>query len=137
MTKILNLNELESQKQNFFGIFAFIFSFFYIRFYIIVLIGFNLFIWLLTYIININVSQDLVVLHYNVDFGVDLIGSVKRLFIMPLLGLIIILINIMLLAGLSRHEDFKFIAHLLFVASLMANLFLFVALASIYLANFI
>jgi len=123
-------------KKNFFQAVARIFSFFYVRFYLIILVGFNLFLWLVVYFININVSQDLIILHYNVSFGVDLIGSVKRVFIIPLLSLIIILINVILLLGLYRHKDFKFIAHILLAGSIMVNIFLFMALVSVYLINF-
>lgn len=123
-------------RQKFFGVLSYLFSYFYIRLYLIILLGFNLLIWLIAYFINVSVSQDLVVLHYNIDFGVDLIGSVKRIFIIPLLSLIITLINVVLVFGFSRHKDFKFFAHLLLSACLITNLFLLIALGSIYLINF-
>lgn len=113
-----------------------IFSFFYIRFYLILLIGFNLFIWLVAYYININVSQDLIILHYNINFGVDLIGSVRKIFILPLLSLITIIINIIIFFILARHKDFKFIVHLLLGANVAVNIFLFISLVTIYLVNF-
>lgn len=123
-------------RQRFFGALSYLSGYFFIRLYFIVLLGLNLLIWLIAYFINASVSQDLVVLHYNIDFGVDLIGSVKRIFIIPLLSLIITLINVVLVFGFSRHKDFKFFAHLLLTASLAVNLFLLIALGSIYLINF-
>jgi len=113
-----------------------ILSFFYIRLYLILLIGLNLFIWLVAYYININVSQDLIVLHYNINFGVDLIGSVKKIFILPLLGLIIIIINVIIFFILAKHKDFKFFAHLLLGACVAVNIFLFISSVTIYLINF-
>ncbi|MFA4833396.1 MAG: hypothetical protein WC619_00935 [Patescibacteria group bacterium] len=123
-------------RQKFFGAFSYLSGYFFIRLYFIFLFGANLLIWLAAYFINASVSQDLVVLHYNIDFGVDLIGSVKRIYIIPLLGLIIILVNAVLIFIFSRRQDFKFFSHLLLTASLAVNLFLLIALGSIYLINF-
>jgi len=123
-------------RQKSFDGFAYLSSFFFVRLYFIILLGLNFFIWMAVYLININVSQDLVVLHYNVDFGVDLIGGVKRLFIIPTLGLIVILTNGTLLFSFCRRKDFRFLANILLGASLTVNLFLLIALGSIYLINF-
>ena len=123
-------------RQNLLNIIFHVFSFFYFRIYLILVLGLNLLIWLLSYYVNMQVSQDLVILHYNVDFGVDLIGNVKEIFIIPALGFIIILVNVFLLFNFSKHRHFKFLNHLLFTASILVNLFLLLALASIYLINF-
>jgi len=125
-----------SARRKFSDGFSYLLSFFFIRLYFIILLGFNLFVWLVVYLININVSQDLVILHYNIDFGVDLIGGVKGLYIIPTLSLIVILINGILLFPFCHRKDFKFLAHLLLAASLAVNLFLLIALGSIYLINF-
>ncbi|MDD5032455.1 MAG: hypothetical protein PHR36_05485 [Patescibacteria group bacterium] len=125
-----------SLRQKFFGTFSYLSGFFFIRLYFIVLLGINLLIWLAAYFINVSVSQDLVVLHYNIDFGVDLIGSVKRVYIIPLLGLIIVLVNAVLTFIFSRRQDFKFFSQLLLAASLVVNIFLLIALGSVYLVNF-
>jgi hypothetical protein len=115
---------------------SYLLSFLFVRLYFIILLGLNLLIWISVYLINSGVSQDLIVLHYNVDFGVDLIGGVKRLFIIPILSLIVILINEILLFAFYRRKDFKFLAHLLLGGSLLVNLFLLIALGAIYLINF-
>jgi len=134
LSKIYNVVYLSFQR--FIDIFLNIFSFLYIRIYLILLLGFNAFIWLTAYYININVSQDLVILHYNVSFGVDLIGNVSRIYIIPWLGLIIIILNFILLFIFSKYKHFNFIAHLLLMTCLISNLFLFLALLSVYLINF-
>lgn len=107
-----------------------------IRIYILVLFSLNFLIWLAAYNIYTAVSQDLVVLHYNVDFGVNLIGSVKQIFIIPTLGLIIILVNLIVSIIFIRRENFKFVSHVLLSAAVLAHLFLFASLGSIYLINF-
>lgn len=109
-------------------------SFFYARVYLAVLLGLNLLNWFAAYAINKNVSQNLIVLHYNIDFGVNLIGGAKKIYLIPLLGLIIILINFILLAVIHRQS--KFIVHLLLSGAILANLFLLAGLASLYLINF-
>lgn len=108
-------------------------SFFYVRMYLIILLGLNLLNWLSALIINKNVSQDLVFLHYNVTLGVNLVGSVKKVYIIPLLGLIIILFNFTLLSFIHRRD--KFIIHLLLSTAILANLFLLAGIVSIYLIN--
>lgn len=111
-----------------------LFSFVCVRLYLIILLGLNLLNWIVAFTINNNVSQNLIILHYNVNFGVNLIGDVKRVYIIPLLGLIIILINF-ILSGCVYKQD-KFIIHLLLAAAVLANLFLLTAVSSVYLINF-
>lgn len=134
LTKVYNYLFLAKQKV--FGIFGEALRFFHVRIYLVLLLAGNLVLWLATYYINVSVSQSLVVLHYNVDFGIDLIGEVKKVFIIPAFSLIIIFVNIFLLFNFLRRKDFKFISHLLLASGLIVNLFLFIALVSIYLVNF-
>jgi hypothetical protein len=123
-------------KKNFLRSVSFLFDFFHVRILIIILIGLNLLIWFLALFVNYNVSQSLIVLHYNIDFGVDLIGEAKRLYIIPLLGLVIILINKILLMTLFKNEHFRFISYLLLLSALFVNFILLTALSIIYLINF-
>jgi hypothetical protein len=67
---------------------------------------------------------------------VDLIGEAKRLYIIPLLGLVIILINKILLMTLFKNEHFRFISYLLLLSALFVNFILLIALSIIYLINF-
>jgi len=135
--KLANLQgKFYSGRQQLRQALGYLFSFFYFRIYLIINLGLNSFIWLFVWIINAGASQDLIKLHYNVDFGVDLIGGVGQLFIIPLLGLIIIFINISLVAINSKHKNLKFIVNLLLGGALAVNLFLLIALGSIYLINF-
>ncbi len=128
------LNIIHFGRQNAWEMILNFLSFFYARVYLAVLLGLNLLDWLAAYAINKNVSQNLIVLHYNIDFGVNLIGDAKRIYLIPLLGLIIILINFILLAVIHRQS--KFIVHLLLSGAIFANLFLLAGLASLYLINF-
>ena len=109
-------------------------SFNFVRFYLLFLFGLNIINWLLAFYVNKNVSQNLVVLHYNVNLGVDLIGDVSSIYIIPALGLAFIMINFFLLLNLYRRSGF--LIHLLLGFSLPINLFLIASTISIYLINF-
>lgn len=157
MLKFLNiLNYFHLGKYQFAETVKDLFGFFYIRLYLIIIIGINLLNWLFVFIININVSQNLVVLHYNIDFGVNLIGDAKQIYIIPFMGLIIILINLFLMVmaykqanqpvnreggGDAEIDPVKIIsgklfANLLLSGSLAVNFFLLIGISSIYLINF-
>ena len=107
---------------------------FYVRIYLILLLGINLLNWLVAYIINKNIGQNLVILHYNINFGVNLIGDARETYILPLLGLIIIIVNFILLIYIYRQG--RFIVYLSLISAILANLFLLASLASIYFKNF-
>lgn len=109
-------------------------SFIFVRLYILLLLALNIINWLLAYYVNKNVSQDLVVLHYNVNLGVDLIGNVRDIYVIPTLGLSFIVINFLLLLNIYRQS--RFIIHLLLGFSLLINLCLIASTISIYLINF-
>ncbi len=109
-------------------------SFTFVRFYLIGLFGLNIINWLLAYYVNKNVSQTLVVLHYNVNLGVNLIGNVREIYIIPTLGLAFIVINFLLLLNIYRRS--KFLIHLLLGFSILINLSLIASTISIYLVNF-
>lgn len=109
-------------------------SFGFVRLYLVLLFGLNIANWFLAYYVNENVSQNLVVLHYNVNLGVDLIGNVGDIYIIPTLGLSFIVINFFLLLNIYRHS--RFLIHLLLGFSLLINLCLIASTISIYLINF-
>ena len=89
--KILNYIYLIKSKTKE-GIVVF-WEYLYVKIYVtgvIILVSLN---WYFAYFINSKVSQDLVGLHYNVDFGINLIGDVSRIYIIPALGMFIFFIN--------------------------------------------
>ena len=80
-------------------------------------------------------KSDRIALHYNVDFGIDYYGSVNKLFILPLLGLVIFVVNVVLFSIVRNQKDRKFIGHILCAVAVLANLILLVGIASVYLIN--
>jgi len=108
-------------------------SFFYIRVYLGLVLFFNLANWTFALIVEYRSTLDQVVLHYNVDFGVDLYGTTSRLFLIPLAGLLIFLVNLLVIANIERHE--RFIIHCLLATATIANLLLLIAQMSLYFYN--
>lgn len=76
-----------------------------------------------------------VILHYNVYFGVDMIGNWKETFVSPLLGLFIILINFPLALFFYVNKE-RIASHILMIASLMIQLGLLVYSMSLIIINY-
>ncbi len=92
--------------------------------------------WLQAAYIYRNLSGDLLVLHYNIDFGIDLVGAPWRIFLYPAYGLGIFLFNWLLAAALHRRFHFRIFANLLLSSALIFSLLICLALMFIYLINF-
>ncbi len=137
--KILNYIYLIKSKTKE-GIVVF-WEYLYVKIYVtgvIILVSLN---WYFAYFINSKVSQDLVVLHYNVDFGINLIGDVSRIYIIPALGLFIFFINsgLAIIVNRQRFDNTnttRLLTHFILGGALLANLFLLISLAFVYLINF-
>lgn len=71
---------------------------------------------------NIRPDVGQVFLHYNIIFGVDLVGDWWQIFYMPLAGIMVIMVNF-LFSSLSYSFD-KFLARLLSFWVLFFHLFL-------------
>lgn len=113
-----------------------LFSFLFVKIYFSFIILLNLFLWFLAYYMYANISQDVSILHYNIDFGIDLIGNKGLFFITPLLGLGLIVIDKIVLLFLLKKDNFKFLAYFLLSFLLLFNILLCLSLCSIYLINF-
>lgn len=114
-------------------------SFFYVKIYLIFFVILNSFNWAFSYYIYSNIlpeTRNLIALHYNVQFGVNLIGDASNIFILPTLGLFIILINFLLLLSIYKLKNSRFLGHFLLLPAIISNIYLFIGLFSIYLANF-
>lgn len=130
------LNFIHILSQNAKSRFTDFFAFLYVKIYATAIIIINFAIWLIVRYFNSELGNEQAALHYNVDFGINLIGPAKNLYIIPLLGLIIFIANIIILLIIGRDKEIKFIANLLFVAALLSNLILLIATIAVYLVNF-
>lgn len=112
-----------------------IFSLFYVRIYLLIALSLNIVNWLFAFYFNKNVSQkNLVVLHYNINLGVDLVGNASRIYIIPLLGLLFILFNFII--AFNIYKQGKFIINLLLGSAILANILLLAGTAAVYFVNF-
>lgn len=76
-----------------------------------------------------------IILHYNVYFGVDVIGDWRKIFLLPALGLFLFFLNFWLAVYFYKQEE-KVAAHLLMVVSFLAQLSLIIASVTITLINY-
>ncbi|MBL7057859.1 hypothetical protein ISS03_00835 [Patescibacteria group bacterium] len=105
----------------------------YIRYLCYVAILINLLNWLSSYYIVSRIDHDLMILHYNVKFGIDYIGEVGKIYNFPLVGFIVILVNLSIY--LFSKRDYKFLGYTLLVVSILVNIFILMSLGPIYLIN--
>ncbi|HMB66172.1 MAG TPA: hypothetical protein VKO42_04820 [Patescibacteria group bacterium] len=113
-----------------------VFDFFSVKVYSLIALFFDLLGWIMVFFIMSKNKEGAIVLHYSVDFGVDLIGDASQLIVVPVLGLIILISNLILLLILNQHKSFKFLSHLLLAVAMAVNVFLTLSLVPIYLLNF-
>ncbi len=105
------------------------------KFYWLVIGIVNLLLWLLAWLIQRGLKQDLAILHYNVTFGIDYLAPRGQVFWLPVIALVLFLLNGWL-AFLFFKKD-TFLANLMLVSALMVNLLVGLGLYSIYLVNFV
>ena len=107
-----------------------------VRFYLIVALVLQFIAWWEAIYVFRHLSGSRLVLHYNVDFGVDLVSDPARIFLYPVFGLGIVLLNFVLAAVFNHRPNHKLLTKLLFAAADLFGILLILALFSIYLINF-
>ncbi len=106
------------------------------RFYLGIAVLFQTLCWLQAIFIYRHLSGELLVLHYNIDFGIDLVGAPRRIFAYPLYAAGIFALNWLMAAALYRRQYFRLFANFLLTAAIAFSLFVSLALMFIYLINF-
>lgn len=76
-----------------------------------------------------------IILHYNVFFGVDMIGAWWQAYSIPLLGAVVLCIN-GTLGLLFFQQKERVVAHLLLLASFVVQMAVLVATAAIIVINY-
>jgi hypothetical protein len=84
----------------------------------------NITIWLFL-VFRLEPSEYPVPLHFNIYFGIDVIDKWSQAFIIPGIGLMVILINLVLAYLVFSKE--KFVAQFLLSSSLFVQILLFLA----------
>lgn len=113
-----------------------IFSLGHVKVYLALCLAFNSALWLFSWLFYRQVKEDVIILHYNVDFGVDLIGRPDRIFMIPALGSFVLVFNFLLLPLFIRRSDFRLLSNLSLAAAFLTNVFLSLALGPLYIINF-
>ena len=104
-------------------------------------------LWLLALSLLVNIANLIIlkifiqpvdfpiILHYNVYFGVDVLDSWQKAYLLPIIGFFLLIINTLL--GLYFYKQKERIAsYILAIANLMIQLSLIVASVSIILINY-
>ncbi|MFA5248115.1 MAG: hypothetical protein WC415_02615 [Patescibacteria group bacterium] len=116
--------------------FSEIFSLLSARLYLAGVLFINTTLWVFSGLFYRQVNGELIVLHYNVDFGVDFFGRAENIFVIPAIGLFFLAFNFFLLMLFADKKNFNFICHLVLGSTLLANILLSLSLGPIYLINF-
>ena len=107
----------------------------FIRYTTIAAIVLQIAMWVLLVwkLIPITRGQDFISLHYNIYFGIDLIGAWYSILAIPIAGLIFLVLNSILIVALFKKE--KFLSYFLAGCSVLINFGLLTALTLIILLN--
>lgn len=106
------------------------------RLYLIAIVLLQVLTWWGAYYIYNNIGTNLLVLHYNVDFGIDWIGSQSDIFYFPLVGLVSFLISVILLFIFGPGKNFRIHSNYLMMKTILTNLGMLMSLLLIYIINF-
>ena len=93
---------------------------------------FNLFLWLLLFL-KIKPQEAPLLLHYNIYFGIDLIGEWYKVFLIPFSGLAIFLLN--LIFSFIIYKKDKILSYFPLIVSLIIQIILFIGGILIILLN--
>ncbi|OGY85434.1 MAG: hypothetical protein A2233_02455 [Candidatus Kerfeldbacteria bacterium RIFOXYA2_FULL_38_24] len=82
---------------------------------------------------KIPYTEEVVFLHYNIFYGVDLVGNWRQLFLVPGTGLFILVINILCIFYFKKMS--REIFGILLVMTLLLEVFLFISAFLLVLLN--
>ena len=80
-------------------------------------------------------TESMIILHYNVYFGVDLMGNVKQAYFLPLVGLIILAINFSLSIYFYKLRE-RIATYILLITALAIQLSLLISIISVIIINY-
>ena len=95
-----------------------------------VVLNASLFLFFYFFIKQSNVP---IVLHYNVDRGVDYFGEVKDIFTLPIIGFLILFFNAVLAARLWLRS--QVLSYFFTAVTLISQIFLVLSGVALYLIN--
>lgn len=104
--------------------------------YLIIFLILHLLVWLESGLIYRQLGGELLVLHYNVDFGIDLVASPGRIFVYPFFSLLVLVINLSLAAVYNHQRQTRIYTGLLLSGAILFTGFFNLYLIFVYLINF-
>lgn len=78
-------------------------------------------------------QEESMILHYNIYFGIDKIGNWTNIYYLPLIGVIVLIIN--LLGGYLLYQKDKLISYFFLSAALLCQILLNVATFFVIVVN--
>jgi hypothetical protein len=76
-----------------------------------------------------------IILHYNVYFGVDVIGDWRKIFLLPALGIFLFFLNLSLAIYFYKQEE-KTASYILMLVSVLIQINLMIASTTLTLINY-
>lgn len=95
---------------------------------------FNVVVWLVL-ILAVSSEREVIILHYNVYLGVDMIGTYWQIFFVPSIGILFLAVNTALGRFLYASQE-RIAAYMLLLAGLMIEFGILIAAVSIALVNY-
>lgn len=95
---------------------------------------FNLIDWSILFI-YIKPVDFPIILHYNVYFGVDMLGEWQQVYLLPVIGLFLFIVNFSLSVYFYRGKE-RIASYLLLMAGMMIQLSLIIASVSVIIINY-
>ena len=95
----------------------------------------NIIDWLALVIFLKPPAGTVVILHYNVYFGSDMIGEARRAYFLPLLGLIVLAINLPLSIYFYKLKE-RIATYVFLITALSVQLSLLISIISVIIVNY-
>jgi hypothetical protein len=105
-----------------------------VRWFIVLAVFFNFVNWSILKFF-LRPSGNSIILHYNVYFGVDSMGIPRESYELPLIGVIILLINVALSLYFYAKKE-RIACYILLITALMAQLSLLISVISVIIINY-
>ena len=96
----------------------------------------NLTSLILATIIKWYLGDKQVIMHSNIVFGIDQIAGPLAVFWLPIFGLAVIIVNVILAYALTPRQG-TILRHILLAGAVAVNIFVLMAVGSVYRINYI
>jgi len=94
-----------------------------LRWFLLSALFLNVIIWVISVFINFKSEDTVIALHHNIYFGITLIGDPRKVYFIPFLGLMIIIVNL-IFSNIIKQEE-KIFMYIFSACSLIINIFYF------------